>query len=112
MLKKPYKITKNKDFKTIFKQSGFFKNQFFLLRYKKNNLLNSRFGFVVSKKVSKRAVDRNKIKRRAREVIRLHINEIKPGYDIIFFMGNNSLDASYSELELNIKNSLKEINLL
>ncbi len=83
-----------------------------MLRYKKNNLTNSRFGFVISAKVSKKAVDRNKIRRRASEIIRLNIDNIRSGFDIIFVIKKEACGVEYSELENNILNSLKERNLL
>lgn len=44
--------------------------------YRPNNLAHARLGLVVSKKISKRAVDRNFIKRTVRELFRLHASEL------------------------------------
>lgn len=48
-------------------------------KIKKSADLNTRFGFVVSKKYHKRAVKRNRIKRLFRECVRLAIKENKLG---------------------------------
>src|SRR3989338_9129385 len=47
------------------------KSDFFIIRRSDNNLAFSRFGAVISKKVSKSAVKRNKIKRTIFDFIRL-----------------------------------------
>ncbi|NPA13472.1 MAG: ribonuclease P protein component [Aquificae bacterium] len=52
--------------------------------YKKNNTDYPRFAFVVSRKFSKKAVERNRAKRLMREALRLYGNDLKGvGYDII-----------------------------
>ncbi len=113
MLKKAYRITKNKDFQRILKNRGnFLNNPFFLIKFIKNNKKNSRFGFVVSAKVSKKAVSRNLLKRRMREIIRLNLTRISPGYDIVFILKKDALVLKYSDLKKNVLNSLKKINLL
>ena len=58
-------------------------DEFFVLYAGKNKNLETtatKFGFVVSKKVHKRAVVRNKIKRRMREAVMYYIRENNPSY--------------------------------
>lgn len=65
----------------------------------------SRFGFVVSKKIDKRAVKRNRARRIFSEVIRLMLknqNKAKPiiplGYDVVFIIKKSALDKGYEEI--------------
>ena len=60
MLVQKNRLTKKKDFDKTFKQGQGFKHDFLYLKIKKNNLESSRFGFIVSKKFSKKATERNK----------------------------------------------------
>ena len=69
MLPKINRIKKKKDFEIIFKKGASFRNNLFTLRFLKNSLGINRFGFVVSQKVSKKAVVRNKVRRRLTEAI-------------------------------------------
>ncbi len=55
----------------------------FLVKYQHNTLPNSRFGFVVSKKIDKRASARNRVKRMARARIEKKWLATK-GYDVLF----------------------------
>ncbi len=75
MLGKENRLRRKKDFEEIFKKGRSFKESFLVLKILKNNLKVSRFGFVVSQKVSKKAVVRNKIKRRLREIVGLNIKK-------------------------------------
>jgi len=83
MLSKINRLKKDKDFETAFKQGKGFKQGFLYLKIRKNNLDASRFGFVISKKFSKKAVIRNKTKRRLSEIIKKRLPEIKKGMDAI-----------------------------
>lgn len=73
MLLKENRLRKKRDFDLVFKKGKVFKEDFLVLKIAKNNLNKSRFGFIVSQKVSKKAVLRNKIKRKLREIIRLNL---------------------------------------
>lgn len=78
MLGKINRLSKKKDFEEVFKGGKGFKGGFLIFKSLKNNLGGSRFGFVVSKKVSNKAVLRNKIKRRLRAAV-LNIIDKKNG---------------------------------
>lgn len=83
MLPQQNRIKKKKDFEEIFNKGKTFKQDFLLLTAMKNNNNVSRFGFVVSKKVSKKACIRNRIKRVLREIARKEIGLCKTGLDIV-----------------------------
>ena len=85
MLPKQNRLKLKKDFERIFKQGKGYKQNFLFLKVLENGLKETRFGFIVSKKISKKAVIRNKLKRRLREVIRDKLKEekIRPGIDVV-----------------------------
>ena len=57
------------------------------IKYTTNpRLKNPRFAVVVSKKVHKSAVGRNRIRRRFYEAIRSQVDHIKPGQDIVIII--------------------------
>lgn len=84
MLAKQKRLTKKKDFEKIYRKGKTVKNDFLVLKTASNNLTINRFAFVVSQKISKKAVVRNKIKRRLRELVRLNINKMGAGRDFVF----------------------------
>ena len=74
-------LKKRKDIERVFEKGKRFKEDFLILKITKNALSQTRFGFIVSKKVSKKATLRNKIKRKLREIVSQ--KEVKKGIDIL-----------------------------
>ena len=59
------------------------RGRYIALKYSENERrVHSRFAVVVSKKIYKSAVKRNRIRRRIYEIIRLHKDDITPSYDV------------------------------
>lgn len=58
----------------------------------------NRLGFTVGKKVGG-AVVRNRVRRRLREIYRLHETEIRPGYEIVIVARVRAAFSSYRQLE-------------
>ena len=112
MLPEVNRLKKKKDFEKALRQGKGFKEDFLYLKIKKNNLKSSRFGFVVSKKFSKKATIRNKIKRRLGELIRIRMSKIKKGIDgvIIIIPGLEATD--FHELEEIMNKLFKKADLI
>lgn len=106
MLPSQNRIKKESDFFLIIKKAKAFNSDLLVLKKAKNNLKDSRFGFVVSQKISKKAVVRNKIKRRMREIIRKCLKQIAPGFDFVFFARKSITEKTFQEIEEGIKNIL------
>ena len=69
------------------------------MKYAINSLYLNRFGFVVSSKVSNKAVVRNKIKRRLREIIRKEINSISSSYDIVIVAKKTAVGLDFKDFK-------------
>ena len=73
---------------------------------------DSRFAIVVSKKVHKSAVGRNRIRRRFFEVIRAQIPIMKPGMDVVVIVvSGEALALSFEEIDVTLKQLFHEANL-
>lgn len=83
-LNKKNRLKKKREFENVFKKGKAVKGSFLFIKYIKNELGIPRFGFVVSAKVAKKAVERNKIRRILSEGIRSQIKNLG-SYDIIVF---------------------------
>lgn len=108
MLRKKYRLPRGIGFA---KSQAFF-SPFFTLRIKNNGLDVCRFGFIVSKKIDKRAVVRNKIKRQIRSCIEKRLNDIVAGKDMLFILKEKSKDRKKEEICGNTLSVLKERGLL
>ncbi len=112
MLKKELRIRKQKDFDKIFSKGAYFSEKFLVLKTVENGLEVSRIGFIVSNKISKKAVERNRIKRLLREAIRLKWNKIKPGFDSVFIFRGKEVKKSFDEINVVVEKLLKRSGLL
>jgi len=81
------------------------------MQIKKREDSENRIGFTVSKKVSKRAVDRNRIKRRLRALAKESLNDFKDGFDIVFIGRKSTLDIEYSEMLKSVDKCLNRLKL-
>jgi len=112
MLPAPNRLIKKKDFDQIHKRGKFVAEKFLAIKFLKNNLDVSRFGFLVGTKISKKAVQRNLIKRRLRESIRLKLDTVSSGHDIVFFTKPEIEGKSYEEINEAVEAVLKAANLI
>ena len=88
-------------FKAILEEKNFQNSPHFSLRYSKK-LGETRFAVSVSKKVSKKAVVRNKIRRRAYESLKTFANKTSPGLYLV--IAKNGADKTKrQELDTEIK---------
>jgi len=85
---------------------------FFSARIKQNNLPFSRFGFVVSKRVDKRATKRNRVRRIASSCIEQMYGKIKGGHDILFFLKKEAVNTKRDIMHKALEASLREKGLL
>lgn len=105
-------LKKQTDFKRVFNNGKIFGNRNFILYYKKNDCVFNRLGIIVSKKISKKSVVRNKIRRRIKEAYRTNEYTFLQGYDLIIVAKNACVDESYSHMEKSLKHLFYKKNLL
>lgn len=84
----------------------------FVLKIKKNGLMLNRFGIIVSKKIDKRAVGRNKIKRAFREVLISLSKNMTPGYDMLFIAKPGTLNREKEGIKRLAEESLRKAGIL
>jgi len=98
-MKKENRIAKKEDFESIFKRGRFVGGTFISLKVKKTTLGYARLGILAGKKVSKKAVVRNKIKRQLRGTAREHILDSKVGMDVVVIAGPEIVNKSFKEIK-------------
>ena len=78
----------------------------------RDSTLESRFSFVVSAKVSKLAITRNKLKRCGYNTVSKYLQVINPGYCVFFYFKKGSPTATLVDIEEGIVVLLKDFGLL
>jgi len=70
------------------------------------------FAIIVSGRVAKKAVVRNKIKRIFSKALESLVKEIKKGFDLVFILRRSVLDKPGDEIKMEIKTLLQKTNFL
>lgn len=124
MIPRAYRLKHMKDFDILFKEGRFVRGEFVNAKvwkidptkYERRNYSTDdlKIGFVVSKKVNKRAVVRNKIKRRMREAMRLILkeNELETGYHVSFMAAPEAEGATFEQIMEDVMSVLKKARVL
>jgi len=111
MLPKINRLTKKKDFDAVYKKGRTAAGGFLIFKFIKNETAITRVGFVVSKKVSNKAVIRNKTKRRLREAARTLISNVIEGIDLVIIARPASKDKSFEEIKTEIERLIKKAGM-
>jgi ribonuclease P protein component len=112
MLPQGNRLRLEKDIKTLFAKGKSVFGLLVGLKFRKNQLGLSRFAIVTGVKVSKKAVDRNRLKRQMRAIVQEVLPNITPGYDVILFAKKEALGKSFEELREQVLKSFKKARLL
>ncbi|PJA45648.1 ribonuclease P protein component [Candidatus Uhrbacteria bacterium CG_4_9_14_3_um_filter_50_9] len=112
MFPREHRLRHEKDIKALFANGKSVFGIYVGLKVRKNNLPLSRFAVVVGTKVSKRAVVRNRLKRRVRAIAHERLRSITSGYDVLFLVRKEALEATFEELETELVKTLKKAKLL
>ena len=86
----------NHIFRRLYATSGH-ANGHLVLYARKNHSANNRVGITVSKKLGG-AVVRNRVRRRLREVYRLHEEQFAPGWDIVVVARSRCIHADFAAI--------------
>lgn len=111
MLSKENRIKKTKDFDLILKTGRTFRNNFFILKVLENKSSISRFAIITSLKVSKKATERNKIRRQILTFLEKNFNNIKSGTDVVFIVLSALKNKKFSEIEEILDDIFKKAKL-
>ncbi len=103
------RLTGRKSFSAIFRQSRVWSNNLLVLRALPNQSEVNRYGFVVSKRVGK-AVVRNKVRRRLREIIRKL--PVQGGWDVVVSARPNAAQADFKDIHTGLQTLLSRAGIL
>lgn len=114
MLPKQNRLNKRADFSRVAQSGQTVQSKNFGLAYLDTDDKNTlpKIGFIVSNKISKKAHERNYVKRLLRQTIRELVGNIKNGLLLVLLARKSILDASSEELKRELESKLKQIEVL
>ena len=117
MLNKSNRINKTRELNKLYRSGKTVHSSSLVIKFSANKSFSpaspsnkSRIAFVVSKRVSKKAVERNRIKRVLREEIRKKLNSLLPG-DYVLLLKSAAVRLTNAQLRADLVSSLKRGNL-
>jgi len=104
-------LNQNYEFRRVYARGRNVATPLVVLYCRKNGSTGNRYGITVSTKLGK-AVYRNLVRRRLREIYRLHEDELSAGWDIVAVARTRAKDAPYAELEKYFLRAADRLGLL
>ena len=107
-MKSAVTIKENWEFRRLYQHGKSAVTPAMVIYCRRSKTGGSRLGITVSTKLGK-AVVRNRIKRRLREVYRLSLPQLKPGYDVVLVGRARALDLPFPRLMDTFQRSCKKL---
>jgi len=108
-VKEPHFLTNRAQYTLVYRQGKVWANSLVVMKAMPNGLNLSRYGFSVTKKVGK-AVQRNRLKRLLKEIMRMQ--SLRPGWDIVLIARSVAVNTDYHQLEKAVTKLLARAQLL
>lgn len=90
-------LKENAAFRRLYYRGANAGNRYLVIYCRRNGLKVNRMGLTVSTKLG-HAVVRNRIRRRLREIVRLHEQQLTTGYDFVIVARSAAVEAEFSAL--------------
>ena len=110
-MKRTMTVKENYEFRRIYAKGRSGVSPYLVVYVRPNRRGRNRLGVTVSTKLG-HAVVRNRVRRRLRELYRLHKAELLPGYDLIVVARVRAVDMPYTKLEKQYLHCLSQLELL
>ena len=111
MLAKNHRLTKREDFATVYAKGAYSSLDGITIKYAPSKKITTRIGFSIGKNFSKKAVERNRIRRILQEACRHHVALLKPGFDIVVMIKSESKDLEFQKTVDILKKIFTKANL-
>ncbi|MBC8331539.1 MAG: ribonuclease P protein component [Anaerolineae bacterium] len=110
-MKRKFRLTKATDFKRVRRSGKSYAHPLVVLVISPNELQISRFGISASKAVGN-AVQRNRVKRQLREIIRSELVHITSGWDMVVIARSKITQAHFAEIHQALEHLLSKAGLI
>ena len=109
-MEKRFRLRKSGDFQLVRREGRSWAHPLLVLYARPNALDQTRFGFVVSKRIGG-AVVRNRVRRRLREAVRLRLAMVRPGWDVLFIARSPLATADFAQIGAAMEQLLRRAGL-
>ncbi|WP_066925353.1 ribonuclease P protein component [Murdochiella massiliensis] len=106
-MERSFRLRKNDEFQRVYRRGIPAYNRDFKIIGFRNHLEHNRYGFSLSKKFGK-ANERNRTKRRLREIVRAHQETFPQSFDYVILPKETAKSLTFSELEQSLLHCLRQ----
>lgn len=106
-MERSFRLRKNDEFQRVYRRGIPAYNRDFKIIGFRNHLEHNRYGFSLSKKFGK-ANERNRTKRRLREIVRAHQEIFPQSFDYVILPKETAKSLTFSELEQSLLHCLRQ----
>lgn len=111
MLAKQRRLVKEKDFEKIFKRGKSYYSHLLGVKVLSGEFDYNRYGLIVSSKVSKKATDRNRLKRQLRAAAKELDSQLAAGFDLAIMALPALLNQDYKTIKSELEKILAKLKL-
>jgi len=104
-------LRKNHEFKRLYNKGKSAASQSSVVYLRRNGRPENRLGITVSTKIGG-AVQRNRVRRRLKEIYRLNESKLSPGYDIVVVARIRSRYSEFSELQSSVMSLFRKLGIV
>ena len=104
-------LKKNHEFRRLYNKGKSAASQYVVVYCRRNGSSDNRLGVTVSTKLGG-AVQRNRIRRRFKEIYRLNESKLTPGYDIVIVARMKSRFSGFYEIEASVLALFKKLDIM
>lgn len=112
MLATEYRLKKSRDISRVFKRGEWGSTKEISVKTTSNGMPNSRAVVVVSKKISKKAVVRNTLRRRVSGILESEWKTVRPGYDIVVTVREDVSHLTSAQLKSTVLMAIERAGLI
>ncbi len=114
MLPKKHRLPLRTELNQVKKKGTLIQGKLFSLLVRRQSKKNqsSRLGFIISTKIHKKAVKRNRAKRLLSEAVISLFPEMKEGFDIVFLAKKRIIEANPEEIKKEVRELFKKAEMV
>ena len=110
-LKATVTLKDNRDFQRLYRRGKSAGAATVVVYERGNRLERNRLGITTSAKLGK-AVVRNRMRRRVREILRLHAHELRQGHDLVVVVRHQAVTRDYWKMDRDLMYCMRKLKLV
>lgn len=110
-MERRYRLRQAKDFERLRRGGRQVRHPMLSLSFAPNNLSHNRYGYITTRRLGK-AVVRNRVRRRLREVVHLLHPRLRTGFDVVLIARASVIEQPFTVIQRTVSDLFKRAGLI